>query len=199
MCGEFAGTITPPPPLNPPPPQPPPPPPPPPHTHTHRPVMQSFDVFFYLCLNKQLNKQSRSTWFETAWHSIRRHCNDWFETRASSCLKNLSQWYGALMSSLFCASTNGWVIMWDAGDLGRHRTHYDITVIDYIVWCVCPIPESHVAYDRADSRFAPSQCDSALLCNDVPHWLGASLESALLWCLQSSLSLVIKFVHFTPP
>ena len=34
-------------------------------------------------------------------------------------------------------------------------------------------------HNRADSRFAPSQWEMALLCNDVSHWLGASLESAL--------------------
>ena len=33
---------------------------------------------------------------------------------------------------------------------------------------------------RADSRFAPSQWESALLCNDVSHWLGASLRPALV-------------------
>ena len=32
---------------------------------------------------------------------------------------------------------------------------------------------------RTDSRFAPSQWETALLCNDVSHWLGANLESAL--------------------
>ena len=32
---------------------------------------------------------------------------------------------------------------------------------------------------RADSRLAPSQRETALLCNDVSHWLGVSLESAL--------------------
>ena len=32
---------------------------------------------------------------------------------------------------------------------------------------------------RADSRFAPSQWETALLCNDVSHWLGASQESVL--------------------
>ena len=31
----------------------------------------------------------------------------------------------------------------------------------------------------ADSRFAPRQWETALLCNDVSHWLGASLESTL--------------------
>ena len=30
---------------------------------------------------------------------------------------------------------------------------------------------------RADSRFAPSPWETALLCNDVSHWLGTSLES----------------------
>ena len=40
-------------------------------------------------------------------------------------------------------------------------------------------------YDcRADSRFAPSQWETALLCNAVSHWLGTNLESALDWmCL----------------
>ena len=32
---------------------------------------------------------------------------------------------------------------------------------------------------RADSRFTPSQWETAFLCNNVSHWLGATLESAL--------------------
>ena len=39
---------------------------------------------------------------------------------------------------------------------------------------------------RTDSRFAPSQWKTALHCNDVSHWLGAGLESALHW--MSSVS-----------
>ena len=31
----------------------------------------------------------------------------------------------------------------------------------------------------ADSWFSPSQWKTELLCNDVSHWLGTSLESAL--------------------
>ena len=38
----------------------------------------------------------------------------------------------------------------------------------------------HNLYPGSDSRFAPSQWETALLCNDVSHWLGANLESALL-------------------
>ena len=33
--------------------------------------------------------------------------------------------------------------------------------------------------NRADSRFAPSLRETTLLCNDISHWLGTSLESAL--------------------
>ena len=35
------------------------------------------------------------------------------------------------------------------------------------------------SYLKAHSRFAPSQWKTALLSNDVSHWLGASIESAL--------------------
>ena len=37
---------------------------------------------------------------------------------------------------------------------------------------------------RADSMFAPSQWETALLCNDVSHWLGANIESALPYILN---------------
>ena len=36
-----------------------------------------------------------------------------------------------------------------------------------------------VVVSRADFRFAPSQWETVLLCNNVSHWLGANLESAL--------------------
>ena len=39
------------------------------------------------------------------------------------------QWRVALMFSLICSWTNGWVKNRDAGDLRRHRAHYDVTVM----------------------------------------------------------------------
>ena len=39
------------------------------------------------------------------------------------------QWRGAWMFSSICAWINGWVNNREAGDLRRHRTHYDVTVI----------------------------------------------------------------------
>ena len=40
------------------------------------------------------------------------------------------QWRGALMFSLSCARINGWVNNREAGDLRRHRAHYDVIVMD---------------------------------------------------------------------
>ena len=40
-----------------------------------RPVTRSFDVFFYLRLNKRLSKQSWGWWFDTPSHPLWRHCN----------------------------------------------------------------------------------------------------------------------------
>ena len=39
------------------------------------------------------------------------------------------QWRGALMLSLICALTNGWVNSRDADDLRRNRAHYDVIVM----------------------------------------------------------------------
>ena len=39
------------------------------------------------------------------------------------------QWRGALMCHLICAWTNGVINCRDAGDLGRLRAHYDVTVM----------------------------------------------------------------------
>ena len=44
--------------------------------HSPRPVTQSFDVFFDLCLNKRLSKQSWGWRFETPSRSLWHHCNE---------------------------------------------------------------------------------------------------------------------------
>ena len=40
------------------------------------------------------------------------------------------QWHRALMFPLICAWINGWANNREAGDLRRHRAHYDVTVMD---------------------------------------------------------------------
>ena len=42
------------------------------------------------------------------------------------------QWRGALMFSLICARINGWVNNGEAGDLRRHRAHYDVIVMLFV-------------------------------------------------------------------
>ena len=42
---------------------------------SQRPVTRGFDVFFDLCLNKCLSKQSWSWWFESPSCPLSRHCN----------------------------------------------------------------------------------------------------------------------------
>ena len=39
------------------------------------------------------------------------------------------QWRGALMFSLICAWIKGWVNNREAGDLRRHRVHYDVNAM----------------------------------------------------------------------
>ena len=59
---------------------------------SQRPVIWNFDVFFDLCLNKWLSKQSRHRWFEMPLHSLWHRCNEtlhtggWFSTKMFSYL-----------------------------------------------------------------------------------------------------------------
>ena len=59
------------------------------------------------------------------------------------------QWRGALMFSLICAWINGWIYNRKAGDLRRHRTHYDAIVLEDCCWFsdidIYMSPESHVS------------------------------------------------------
>ena len=43
-----------------------------------------------------------------------------------------SQWRGALMFSLICASVSVWENNLEAGDLRRHRAHYDVSVMCFM-------------------------------------------------------------------
>ena len=43
------------------------------------------------------------------------------------------QWRAALMFSLICAWINGWVNNNEAGDLRRHRAHYDVIVMQFVL------------------------------------------------------------------
>ena len=62
-----------------------------------------------------------------------RHQMETFSALLAPCAGNSpghkGQWRGALMFSLICAWTNAWVNNREAGDLRRHRSHYDVIVM----------------------------------------------------------------------
>ena len=68
------------------------------------PVTRSFDVFFDLCLNKRLSKQSWGWWFETLSCSLWRHRNDWYHINyLSVCISFTPQLnYIMYFPSMFC-------------------------------------------------------------------------------------------------
>ena len=47
------------------------------------------------------------------------------------------QWCGALMFSLICTWINSWVNNREAGDVRRHRVHYDVIVMVYLNFKEC--------------------------------------------------------------
>ena len=67
-----------------------------------RPATRSFDVFFGLCLNKRLSKQSRGWWFETLYRPLWRHCNVHMMSIIRIILRHESEIeHGCLISSTY--------------------------------------------------------------------------------------------------
>ena len=104
LCGEFTG---------------------PRWIPARRPVTQSFDISFYLRLNKRLDKQSWGWWFETLSHPLWRHrnevdqltivvvfLNDMDEILLSFFIANLPcfRWLDIIWCSLCLPS---WSVIWD--------------------------------------------------------------------------------------
>ena len=58
------------------------------------------------------------------------------------------QWRGALMFSLICARINSWANNRNAGDLRRHRAHYDTTIMNYYGDTLSP-------YEQTSFSFSP--------------------------------------------
>ena len=56
-------------------------------------------------------------------------CIVWGIHRSPVNFPHKGQWRGALMFSMICAWINGWVNNCEAGDLRRHRTRYEVTVM----------------------------------------------------------------------
>ena len=108
---------------------------------SHWPVARNCDIFFDLCLNKQLNKHSRSWWFETPPHSLWRHCNNniyiyicpssLYLSQVVSCYRPIS--FDILIWLVQCFWSTR---IWDT---------FDTSVITiYYCFCVLQTKENHV-------------------------------------------------------
>ena len=108
--------------------------------------------------------------------------NSWVNTREAGDLRRYYTHYdviimivcnmGAILSSPYCsdACTNYFTLLVTKGN---------VFYTPKMKWFTCNQMGWYKGYHRANARFAPSQWETALLCSNVSHWLGASLESAL--------------------
>ena len=108
----------------------------------------------------------------------------------ASAIKILTLFYGNIPVSA-ADGVDQWMthIFWQAlmdRDRQEELPKLQVQWIDGVcrpLFKVCPLEyhflERMKEYLRDDSRFASSQWNTALLCNDVSHWLGANLKSVL--------------------
>ena len=75
-----------------------------------------------------------------------------------------------------------------------HRISNTVCTYDIFLNKSEEVSESDIIYHRADSRFAPSQWETTLLCK-VSHWLGASLES-ILYQLAVYMTISLRIITF---
>ena len=82
-------------------------------------------------------------WREGLLWTWRRHQMETFSALLAICAGNhwspvnsphKGQWRGALMFSLISVWINGWVHNGEAGDLRRHRSHYDVIVMNRLLF-----------------------------------------------------------------
>ena len=87
------------------------------------------------------------------------------------------QWRVALMFSLICAWISGWANNGEAGDLGRHGTHYDVTVMSVLT------SPSH-----RQSWYWPDKWGGWLFQIPVPSQYSDRVES-------SNISFIFCYIH----
>ena len=80
------------------------------------------------------------------------------------------QWRGAWMVSLICAWINPWVNNGEAGDLRRHRAHYDISVMVY-TWCKLYMPSTKTPINSINIQIYQSQLYRCRLTTSWCHGL----------------------------
>ena len=75
------------------------------------------------------------------------------------------QWRGALIFPLICAWINSWVNNREAGDLRRHRAHYDVTVTESTPWHI--VDQTRLTLCRWHFKCISSN-ENVLILNKIP-------------------------------
>ena len=94
--------------------------------HTHRNRLSPTDTFFMMT-------SSNENIFRVTGHLCGEFTRGEF-TGPRLIAPHKGQWCGALVFSLICARTKGWVNNGEAGDLRRHPAHYDVIVMLQALW-----------------------------------------------------------------
>ena len=98
-----------------------------------RPVTRSFDVFFDLCLSKQLSRQSRRWWFEMPSCPLWRHCNvTWWLGWVG--LWGFLWWAPSAKRKDHHGVSSGWSSTWFHSNTGLSSTQYEQIPIIFGVW-----------------------------------------------------------------
>ena len=121
---------------------------------------------------------------------------------------------GALMFSLICSWMNGWVNNREAGDLRRHRAHYDVIVMSwnrillgmcmkYVSICLSKQYERHLVYniEQPFSLISPplptthTQLKWLSLLKCEIHYSNISLKLAMILCILTTNVIKIIISH----
>ena len=104
------------------------------------------------------------------------------------------QWRGTLMFSLICAWTNAWANNRNADNLGRHRAHYDVTVMHIFDYRILNILRVYLVspnvYDSLQKN-TPLNCSSKNIIYKCPLPEGASVFIiGFLWVMAQKAHLL---------
>ena len=108
------------------------------------------------------------------------------------------QWRGALMFSLICVWINGWVNNRKAGDLRRHRAHYD----DTVMWWEESIgdragPVNHEAFPWCHHITTPSQTSGKLITWNGYVFIFLVVSADYILAHQSTFCFAIWYKYFS--
>ena len=127
----------------------------------------------------------------------------WVTHRSLMNSPHKGQWHRALMFSLICAWTNGWVNNRKAGDFRRNRAHYDVIIMeggdqsrcDYVtdlvfkqnllVFFMCWSAMKKCKYENCSQESIFFRKDHVWWFNSHFHCYGVSFLNVLLFCIKS--------------